>query len=654
MGATWRGKFNAKSAAAQRGRKQSAQRAEQSADALRQYIAAYGKAPLTEAGRCRLAETERERMMGNSYRRGSTMPESARRAIGDAHRGKKRSAEWCKKIGDVRRITRTREEIVAAIETSPDWRVAAQKLGIGGSTFSRKCRELGIPRNYGMAGLNHAVVRVERDGVEDVFNLEVEQYHNFAANGVFVHNCAGVLDIFTEHALHAQETDEAQFAIETEDEKLRAVIEDVLDQLQTKDILWPITRDLVKFGDVFEEHVFTANRELVELLPLGRGRTFRTEDKLFPLEEKDVTGRVLTKFSDIEATHFRLRRSRTQEYGTSILAPVRKVYKQLTMMEDGMVVRRLTRATQRIAYIVPTGTMEAEAQRAYIQKLRDDLKKRRLVTADGKLSLREAPIFQDEDVFVAQPEGEKADVRVLQADGGLGEIGDVMHFLNRFFAGVKVPKAWLGFEADIHAKATLTEQAIAFARAARRVQLCVRTGFHHVIDSVLTLRGIDPHRVRYNLLLPAMSTVDEMRDITIAQLKANIAKIYSVDIGAVTKHYVLTKFLGLTADEAYALEQDLAMDAAIEAEAEAATAQQALAVKSANSQEAAKADLTSGTNAMSTGMPPATEAQIAQAYYLRQLTETARSLAKWSLEQRAYERALEPAKDTTVVYLAND
>lgn len=817
---------------------------------------------------------------------------------------------------------------------------------------------------------------------------------------------AGVLDTYTDHALHSQESDEAQVKVATESAQLKADLETFFDQIQLSDLIWPLTRDMVKFGDAFEEHVFTKGRELVEVAPLTRTMIFRTQDKTTPLEERSPTSTVTVRFGDAEATHFRLRRSREQEYGTSVLAPVRKVYKQLSMMEDGIVVRRLTRATQRYGFIVPTGTMGGEDARRYVQKIREDLKKRRLVTADGKVSVREAPIFQDEDFFLAQPTGEKADIKVLQADGGLGDIGDIQHFLNKFFSGVKVPKAWLGFEQDVNclgletripcldgqirtldqiiqtyeatgwlpyvysydeaskriapgrvtwagmtrrqatvvevalddgsvhlctadhrwmrldgvwveakdllagdqllplrrrvrrsksyhgyeqlsdpfggtelthlrvarevmagqlegldrphvhhkdrskrnndprnliplkyeehlvahttdrfetltefrkangawnrgitkrscdpraerlrplttiktlclvcrewftvplsqkkkkvcshacagirsaakrhgvvgficeycgerfrgvkstvgrkrfcstqcmyasqrrrtlaackycgetfetkvgrprqfcskqcsntygnkaraglipvpnhrvlsvrvlkgmqdtgditverfsnffvadaetggvlvhnSKATLTEEAIAFARAARRVQVAVRVGLHHLVDSRYVARGIDPASLKYRVLLPAMSTVDEMRDLEVQKLKADIAKIYAVDIKAITNHIVLTRFLGLSDEEAYAIEQDQADQAELEAQVQIAGQQQAIAAQS----EQARA---------------AREERVWKEWRIRQLSESARSLALWSLEQKAWERA-DPA-DKTVIYL---
>jgi len=40
--------------------------------------------------------------------------------------------------------------------------------------------------------VNHKVVSVEFVGNRDVYNMEVEGTHNFAANGIYVHNCDAI------------------------------------------------------------------------------------------------------------------------------------------------------------------------------------------------------------------------------------------------------------------------------------------------------------------------------------------------------------------------------------------------------------------------------------------------------------------------------
>lgn len=48
---------------------------------------------------------------------------------------------------------------------------------------------------WGAPPQNHSVVSVQPGGEEDVYDLNVEQWHNFAVGaGVFVHNCLGLWD----------------------------------------------------------------------------------------------------------------------------------------------------------------------------------------------------------------------------------------------------------------------------------------------------------------------------------------------------------------------------------------------------------------------------------------------------------------------------
>lgn len=52
-----------------------------------------------------------------------------------------------------------------------------------------KIAELKRSRKLAKAPTNHKVVSVEQVGFEDVYDLSVHTYHNFAANGIFIHNC---------------------------------------------------------------------------------------------------------------------------------------------------------------------------------------------------------------------------------------------------------------------------------------------------------------------------------------------------------------------------------------------------------------------------------------------------------------------------------
>ncbi len=84
------------------------------------------------------------------------------------------------------------------------------KMRVEGLELTRQLFDLSKPRNCPKSSVavelfgdwssfvfdNHKVVSVEEDGFEDVYDITVEKYHNFALSaGVFVHNCAGAYNI---------------------------------------------------------------------------------------------------------------------------------------------------------------------------------------------------------------------------------------------------------------------------------------------------------------------------------------------------------------------------------------------------------------------------------------------------------------------------
>ena len=107
----------------------------------------------------------------------------------------------------------------------------------------------------------------------------------------------------------------------------------------------------------------------------------------------------------------------------------------------------------------------------------------------------------------------------------MGVVTDIEYLHNKLFSGIKVPKAYLGFERDVNAKATLTEQGVQFARTVRRIQMALLTEFRKFVDFVLTTRGIDPTEVETRNAT-AHFIVDELRTWEIERIKLEIASMY--------------------------------------------------------------------------------------------------------------------------------
>lgn len=166
----------------------------------------------------------------------------------------------------------------------------------------------------------------------------------------------------------------------------------------------------------------------------------------------------------------------------------------------------------------------------------------------GQMDMKYNPLSVEEDIFLPVREGGGSDVKVLQGASNLGQLADVEYFSKKLFAGLKVPRAWMGFEGDTKARAVITELDVQFARTIRRVQQSLGRELRKLFDLVLLSRGIDPVANEYSIRLPVLSTVDELREWQLRLVKANVAKAYKNDL-AVSTVWVYKNLLDMTDED---------------------------------------------------------------------------------------------------------
>jgi len=265
------------------------------------------------------------------------------------------------------------------------------------------------------------------------------------------------LDVYSDVAVAGEESEDQRFAIDSEDDKVKEVLQDINKRTRIDQELWPLTRDLCKYGDEFEEIVVSSAGLIVRLKSLPQNEMFRNEDKYGLLleerafEQKDtLTTKVLAQFEPWQIAHFRNRTSRKGQYGSSIFSPARRLFKQLQMMEDGMIVGRLARSHMRYVYKIDVGELPPPEAEAHVESVKRRIKKkRRLNPITGKFDVTSNPLSAEEDMFVGVRTGSQAGITKLEGASRLDAIKDVEYFQNKMFTVVKVPKSYLGLEKDV-------------------------------------------------------------------------------------------------------------------------------------------------------------------------------------------------------------
>jgi hypothetical protein len=253
------------------------------------------------------------------------------------------------------------------------------------------------------------------------------------------------LDLYADNATKEKGKSGNAFEVKSKDSKAQNIIEELLKRTKLQDTIWDTSRNIAKMGDDFDEVVVDSDGWIDRLKPLEPATIHREQDEYGrdaerPYVQKDESGTTsVAEFERWQIIHWK-NGGQKKLYGESVMKSIRRVYKQLQMMEDGMVIGRLTRSHLRYKILVDVDGLDREDRKQYVEDVKKEFKKKRMLNpVTGQLETTQNPLSAEEDFFLGVTKESKADVDVLQGATNLGNIRDVEYFQTKLFAGLKVP-----------------------------------------------------------------------------------------------------------------------------------------------------------------------------------------------------------------------
>ena len=163
----------------------------------------------------------------------------------------------------------------------------------------------------------------------------------------------------------------------------------------------------------------------------------------------------------------------------------------------------------------------------------------------GKIDLKYNVLSPDEDIFIASRQGnQSAKVDVLNSP--MWQSSEMLEYFRlKMFAGLKVPKTYLGF-GDAVGKGSLSSEDVRFAKAVLRVQREMRDGYSKIARIHLAALNINPASVDYEIYMTVPSAVFELAQLEVRNAKADFAGRMSQ---FVSLHWILNKVFGLSDEE---------------------------------------------------------------------------------------------------------
>ena len=307
-------------------------------------------------------------------------------------------------------------------------------------------------------------------------------------------------------------------------------------------------------------------------LPPGEIERLEGEDKTNPnyLQFQWNSGGMT--FENWQIANFRiLGNDKYAPYGTSILEPARRIWRQLTLLEDAMMAYRIVRSPERRIFYIDVGNIAPEDVEQYMERVKTTLKRNQVLDPDtGRVDLRYNPMSIDEDYYIPVRGGQSSRIENLPGGAFTGDIDDVNYLRDKLFSALKIPRSYLarGEGAD-EDKTTLAQKDIRFARTIQRLQRSVISELEKICLVhlyVLGYRGDD--LLSFKLKLNNPSKIAELQELE--QWEKKFAVASAATEGYVSRKWVATNLFNMSDEEFIKNEEEMFYDAKFRASLEAA------------------------------------------------------------------------------------
>ena len=264
-----------------------------------------------------------------------------------------------------------------------------------------------------------------------------------------------------------------------------------------------------------------------------------------------------------QIAHFRvLGNDKHAPYGTSALEPARRIWRQLTLLEDAMMAYRIVRAPERRVFKIDVGGIAPQDVEGYMQKVMTQMKRHQVVDpTTGRVDLRYNPLSIEEDYFIPIRGGTSSTDIVNLAGGAFtAQIEDVKYLRDKLFSALKVPQSYLTMgEGSTEDKTTLAQKDIRFARTIQRLQRVIiaeleKIGIIHLYT--MGYRGDD--LLSFKLSLNNPSKIAELQELEHWKSKFEIAG--AATEGYFSRRWVAENLLGLSEDEFIRMQREMFSD----------------------------------------------------------------------------------------------
>jgi hypothetical protein len=392
------------------------------------------------------------------------------------------------------------------------------------------------------------------------------QYNSFSATKIDLYTdyeamdtdaiISSALDIYSDESTLKNDQGDV-LTIKTDNDNIRKILRNLFyDVLNIEYNLWPWIRNLCKYGDFYlyldvKDELGVTN--VVPFSPYEMQREEGTDPEHIYMTKFIYEGPLgKGEFQNYEIAHFRLLGDTNfLPYGKSMLEGARKLFKQILLMEDAMLIHRIMRAPEKRIFKIDIGNIPPAEVDQYMNNLMNKMKKVPIIneqTGDYNLRFNMQNLLED---FYLPVRGGQSGTSIESLAGlQYDSIQDIEYLRSKIFAALKVPKTYLGYDERVEGKATLAALDIRFARTIERIQRIVVSELTKIAIVHLYSQGYEnADLVNFELGLTGPSIIYEQEKVALMKERVDLAgtliekKLFSLK-------YIYSNIFNLSEDEA--------------------------------------------------------------------------------------------------------
>jgi hypothetical protein len=372
---------------------------------------------------------------------------------------------------------------------------------------------------------------------------------------------ASALDVYADEST-VKNVENDVLGIKTNNAKIQKILHNLFyDILNIEYNLWPWVRNACKYGDFYLHLDIEPEIGIINVTPMSSYEVVREEGYdpdnpyAYRFTLQTVNSYSVSQKNELEpyeVAHFRLLSDANfLPYGKSMIEGARKVFKQLILMEDAMLLHRIMRAPERRLFYIDVGNIPPNEVDSHMQNIMNKMKKTPYIDEQtGEYNLKFNLMNMLED-FYLPVRGSESGTRIesLQGLSNDGQIDDIEYLRNKMMAALKIPKAFLGYDEGVEGKATLAAEDIRFARTIERIQRIFISELTKIAIVHLYSQGFqDEELIDFELQLTSPSIIYEKQKVELMNERQGLAANL-IELNMFSEQWIYENIFDMSEDE---------------------------------------------------------------------------------------------------------